>query len=261
MTKYYFLGTLLPTLSLETEPEIGFEEFKQLCRANLTSDDLELLKGAYLWVDLNNLNALWSHRTTTYWGNYTSEELLDLPGRTPVPPFLETFLKKYLLEEDRIAHFDELMLGYFSHAYEQAWGFFKEWLQYEQVLKVALATKRATKVKKSFQSEINLFDPFDPWQGELKDIADEKNDVLGLKEAVQEALDLFDSDFKNPLDLFKQLLLLRFEKVNQLKSPYSPFSVDNVLAYAIQLELAGEWQKVSHTKNQVKVTAMLKDIP
>lgn len=261
MSSYYFLGTLLAPLTLDHEPEVNITELKELCRINLSHEDQRQMRLFLTLVDLSNLNTLWSGQNITITGNWTKEELEDLQKFTlNAPPFLEEFLRLYKDFESRFAHFDQLMISFFSYAYGMARGFLKEYLEYEQVLRVALAVRRGQKLQKDFTSELKLLDPIDPWQAELESVARGGVDILGRLEAVQEALDLYDSDFPSPIDLFKQLLLLRFENISNLKARYSPFSVDAIIAYAAQLELVTRWQSVNKAKNKAQVMTILKDI-
>lgn len=261
MTEYYFLGTLLAPLSLDQEPDVNFEEFKELARIDLSKRDQIQVRLFLNWIDLNNLSALWSGQPITLVGNYTKEEL-GLLQKEPLsaPSYLETFLHKYRDNRERAAHFDQLLLSYFSYAHERATGFLKEYLEYEQVLRIAVAARRAVKLQRTFEDELALLDPTDPWQAELQTIAHGEPDISGLQEEVHEILDLYDSDFQSPIDLFKQLLLLRFDKIEKFRGHYSPFSVDAIIAYAAQLELVNKWQRSGKVKDQSKVMTILKDI-
>lgn len=261
MTQYYFLSILLGHLTLDQEPEVTFKELRQLGFINLSSADLEQFKVFLTWIDLNNLAALWSGQGMGPTGNWTKEELLDMQ-KLPLaaPAFLEEFLKKYSDEKERVLHFDQLLLGYFSYAYERAKGFLKEYLQYEQVLRLMIAARRAEKIKRSFEEELVTLDQIDPWQAELYSLAHEEPDILGIADEMQEALDLYQGDFQSPLELFKQLLLLRFDKIDKLRQTYSPFSIDAIIAYAAQLEIVNRWQMTGRVKNQQKVMTILKDL-
>lgn len=261
MTSYYFLGTLLAPLSLDLEPEVDVAELKQIAYLNLNHKDQRQMRLFLTWIDLNNLSALWSGQKINIPGNWTKEELIDLQ-KFPLaaPEFLEEFLHKFSSDEERASHFDQLLISYFSYAYNSATGFLKDYLQYEQVLRFALAARRAGKLKKNFEEELRLLDPLDPWQSELHSVAEGGVDTTGALENVQEALDLYDSDFQSPLDLFKQLLLVRFDKIEKLKAGYSPFSVDSIIAYAAELDLVKRWQSVIKAKNQSNVMTILKDI-
>lgn len=261
MMQYYFLSILLGHLTLDQEPEVSFKELRQLGLVNLSPGDLEQFKVFLTWLDLNNLAALWAGQGMGPTGNWTKEELLDMQ-KLPLtaPGFLEEFLRKYSTEKERVRHFDQLLLGYFSYAYERARGFLKEYLQYEQVLRLMIAAKRAEKIKRSFEEELVFLDQIDPWQAELYSLAHEEPDILGIADEMQEALDLYQEDFQSPLELFKQLLLLRFDKIDQLRQTYSPFSIDAIIAYAAQLEIVNRWQMTGRVKNQPKVMTILKDL-
>ncbi|MEI6531236.1 MAG: DUF2764 family protein [Chlamydiota bacterium] len=261
MTNYYFLATLIAPLSLDLDPEVHIAELKQLAALNLNHKDQRQMRLFLTWIDLNNLSALWSGHEINIPGNWTREELVDLQ-KFPLaaPSFLEAYLYKYTEDVERAAHFDQLLISYFSYAYEQATGFLKDYLQYEQVLRVAFAARRGTKLKRPFEEDLRLLDPIDPWQSQLHAVVEGGLDISGALENVQEALDLYDSNFQNPLDLFKQLLVVRFDKIEKLKAGYSPFSVDAIIAYAAELDIVSRWQTVAKAKNQTKVMTILKDI-
>lgn len=261
MKRYYFLATLLAPLALDLEPDVSMTDLKELAFINLSHSDQRQVRLFLTWIDLNNLSALWSGQQMNVPGNWTKEELIDLQKFTlAAPPFLEEFLLKYHESEERAAHFDQLMISFFSYAYAHARGFLKDYFEYEQVLRVALAARRGSRLKKSFEEELRLLDPIDPWQSELASVAEGGPDITGSLEAVQEALDLYESDFQSPIDLFKQLLLERFEQIEKLKARYSPFSVDAIIAYAAELDLVNRWQTGSKAKNKSKVMTILKDI-
>ncbi len=261
MKQYYFLATLIAPLSLDLDPEVHIGELKQLAALNLNHRDQRQMRLFLTWIDLNNLSALWSGLEINILGNWTKEELIDLQ-KFPLaaPPFLESYLYQYTEAAKRAAHFDQLLISYFSYAYEQATGFLKDYLEYEQVLRLAFAERRGAKLKRPFKENASLLDPIDPWQSQLYAVAAGGPDISGVLENIHEELDLYDSNVQNPMDLFKQMIVMRFDKIEKIKAKYSIFSVDAIIGYAAELDIVNRWQTVTKAKNKSKVMTILKDI-
>jgi hypothetical protein len=59
MTKYYYVGTFLPTLSFAQDPEIAISELDILLRDNLSKGDNKKIEAIRQFYDLFNLRFFW----------------------------------------------------------------------------------------------------------------------------------------------------------------------------------------------------------
>ncbi len=242
MTQHYFLNAFLPPLSLDADVEVDIAALKDLVEINGNLEENHQLRLFLTFADLHNLNALWNGQPTVVEGNLTRDELKlwqDSPLETPV--FIEQFIRKWKSNEERVRHFDELVLAFFGFAEERGEGFLKEWLAFEQALQVGLAARRVQALHRS-GDEFTSLDPLDPWQSELLAIANQGPDISGLQESLSQAFDLYTSLNEQPVELFRQLLLFRFDRIDKMVRPYSQFSFDRVIAYAAQVQIMQRWK-------------------
>lgn len=249
MSAHYFLTAILPPLTLDGDLDIDIADLKELVDVNCDVNEVRQLRLFLTLADLHNLNALWSGRPSVVEGNLSRDELnfwQESPLEMPV--FLEEFIRKWRSNEEKLKHFDALVLGFFGFAEGRAPpGFLKEWFHMEQAWQVALAAQRASSLGQT--EEFSALDQLDPWQSELLNIVHAGPDLSGLQETLKEALDLYKNSVSRPLELFRQLVLLRFDRINTMVRTYSPFAFDVAIAYAARVQLVQRWQAANREKS------------
>lgn len=256
MTNYYFLGTLLPELQIGETPEIGFRELNQLLKENLTNQDYAKTKTIRTFYDIGNLRAYWKGEPFDPYGNFTANELEEaLVTRSMLPPFVFEFIDKYSTNEERLLHYPELQSVYFRTAIKNATGFFRYYLSLERELRLVLVAFRAKKLGRNIYTELQYENPEEELIAQI--LAQKDAPKYEPPEKYQDIKILFEKYENQPLELHKALSEYRFHKIEE-KLGYTPFSLDRILAYMIELIMVEEWKRMDQQKGLEIVDTMLK---
>lgn len=257
MPNYYFLGTLLPELTISEEPEIDFDDLDQLLVDNLTLEDYAKTKTIRTLYDIFNLRAYWKEEQLNRYGNYNYSELEEaLVTRSMLPGFVFDFMDKYESNEERLAHYPELLHTFVHHAIDHASGFFKYYLKLERELRLILVAFRAKKLGRDIYKELQYEDPEEEIIAQI--LAQKDAPVYEPPEKYEEIKTVFEQHYNQPIELQKSLLEYRFRKIEE-KLGIELFSIDRVLAYMIELILVETWQKMDKQKGLEIVDSILKE--
>ena len=154
MKEYYFLASLLPQLEIGHIPELGMVELKELLKVNLKHEDLLKARRLLRQVDVENFRALWAKEPIDPRGNLGKEELEEALSERlwqegeEFPDYLGDFLDKYEEDEERITHFQQLLVDYFADEIEKNEGFLHEYFQFQREWQLVLVGFRAKKLGK-----------------------------------------------------------------------------------------------------------------
>jgi hypothetical protein len=257
MAAYYFLGTLLPELHIGEAPEIGFSEFDQLLRDNLSTHDYAKTKTIRNLYDISNLRAYWKDEPFDHYGNFTPSELEEaLVTRSMLPDFVFNFIDKYESNEERLRHYPELLAIFFRNAISKASGFFEYYLSLERELRLVLVAFRAKKMNRDIFNELQYENPEEDFIAQI--LAQRDSASYEPPEKYEEIKMLFEQHYDNAVELQKSLLEYRFSKIDE-KLGIELFSMDRVLAYMIELIMVERWQQMDKQKGLKIVDSMLKE--
>lgn len=236
---------------------MGFREFKQFLRDNLSTSDYAKAVTVRNFYDMLNIRSYLKGEPLDTVGNLDESGMEEaLATESVLPQYVFDYLNKYESKEGRIAHFPELLTAYFNKEIRAASGSFKVFLQMERDLRLILAAFRAKKLRWDVFKEMRFQDPEDEIVAQI--LAQKDAMQYEPPEKYEELKSLFFHLQDNPLGLQKALYEYRFRKINQLIG-IDLFSLDRILAYMIELILIEKWQHLDQKKGMEIVENMLKE--
>lgn len=258
MQKYYFLGTLLPELRIGEPPEIGFREYEQLLRENLSASDYEKTRTFRNIYDMINLRFYWKGEPLNPFGNYSESDLEEaFATRSMLPSYVFDFVDKYDNKNDRLDHFPALLSTFFTKEIERSSNFFKAYLTLERELRLVMLAFRAKKLNRDVLIDLQYEDPEDPIIAQI--LAQKDSLVYEPPEKYEQLKHIFDKYQNQPLELQKALFEFRFNKIEEMLG-LDFFSADRTLAYLVELVLIEQWQQMDRQEGNKIVDHMLKGI-
>jgi hypothetical protein len=258
MAKYYFIGTLLPSLSFDAPPEISFAELERLFRDNLTSKDLEKTLVIRRFYDILNLRALWLEEEFDPRGEFTALELSEtLMSRAGLPDYVYEFVDRYPKKEDRIRHFPFLLAKFFQSADRLNDPFLRRYLNFERELRLVMTAFRAKKLGRDLSVELQYEDPEEDLIAQL--LAQQEAKTYEPPEKYKDLKVLFDKYGDNPLALQKALDKYRFETIENFVDMADVFSIDRLLAYFLQFMIVEKWFELDKDKGMRIVDTIVKE--
>lgn len=259
MSNYYFLGTLLPELHIGEPPEIGFREYEQLLKENLSASDFaktHILRNLY---DIINLRFYWKGEPLDPLGNYVESDLEEaFATKSMLPSYVFEFMDKYEHKDKLVHHFPALLSTFFIKEIEQASGFFKAYLILERELRLISLAFRAKKLGRDVLIDLQYEDPEEPLIAQI--LAQKDAAIYEPPEKYEQLKYIFNKYQNQPLELQKALFEFRFDKIEEmLKLDF--FSTDRILAYLVELILVEKWQQMDQQQGLKIIDNMLESIP
>lgn len=247
MTKYYFVGTLLPTLSFDSAPEMSFDQLKVILRDNLMKKDYEKTLVIRRFFDILNLRAMWLGEEFDPRGELTSLELSEaLVNRTGLPNEVYEFVDRYPKDEDKIRHFPWLLAKTFQNVEYLNDPFLRRYFKFERELRLVLTAFRAKKLGRDLNLELQYEDPEEELIAQL--LAQQDTKTYEPPEKFKDLKALFDKLGDQPLALQKAIDEYRFETVENFVDMADTFSIERILAYFIQLLIIEKWFELDKDK-------------
>lgn len=257
MVDYYFLGTLLPDLKIDEQPEIDFSEFERLLKENLTSADFAKTVTLRNLYDINNLRSYWKGEPLDPIGNLNESDLEEaLVTRIILPPYVFAFMDKYETQEERLRHFPELLATFFRESISKADGFFKYYLTLEREMRLILVAFRAKALGRDLYAELQYEDPDEELIAQI--LAQKDAPSYIPPEKYSDLKHYFEMYENRPIELQKALLEYRFNKIDE-KLGLQLFSIDRILAYMAELIMVEHWQQMDKQKGIEIIESMLKE--
>lgn len=258
MTKYYFVGTLLPSLSFDAPPEISFAELEVLLRENLTPRDYEKTAILRRLFDILNLRALWLEQDLDSKGELSALELSEaLVNRVGLPAYVYDFADQYPKNEERIRHFPFLLAKFFQSTGNLRDPFLISYLNFERELRLVMTAFRAKKLGRDLSVEFQYEDPEEDLIAQL--LAQQDAGVFEPPEKYQEIKVLFEKYGDNPLALQKAIDQYCFETIENLVDMGDVFSIERILAYLLQFIIIQKWCELDKGKGMEIVDIILKE--
>lgn len=255
MGNYYFLGTLLPPITLGAEPEISWEEFIFLLKTNLTARDLAQVKQLRTYFDIENMRALWLGLALDKYGNLDERSLEEaLLTGVGLPAYVYDFIVKYSSIEERIRHFPSLLVSFFRHAIAVSQGFLKDFFSSERNLRLVLAALRAKQLERDLLVEMQYENPDELLVAQILAQKDAKTYEPPVE--YQELKTLFN---KNPLEMHQALSEYRFKKWSDLLG-LQTFTIDRILIYMYQLILVEKWMALEKQQGQMIINRLVQGV-
>jgi len=260
MTKYYFIGTILPSLSFEGEPEISLIEFDRLLRDNLTAKDYTKTRALRRIYDILNLRTWWLGEELDPWGNYNEVELEEaIVSQVGFPQYVYAFLEAHEKKEDRLRFFPSLLAQAFRDEIEaHPSGFVHNYFSFEREWRLVFAGFRAKKLGRDLNVELQYENPEEELIAQM--LAQKEAKTFEPPEKYQELKIIFDRYADEPLELEKALDEYRFNYIESLIELSDTFSMDRILAYMSQLMILQKWFALDQEKGLKIVDIIVKEI-
>lgn len=253
---YVYIGTSLPPLNLEEEPEMKYKEFKQLLKDNLSHQDYLEVEIYQRFFNMRNAFLMLKGEEIDPYGSLDKNQLENAMVETQsLPSYMVNFLRKYETKDDRLKYFPEVMAAYFRHEAKEAKGLLKTYLELERKIRLVSSVYRAKKLGWDFTKELQFEDPHEQLIAQLLAQKDVKEFVFA--DEFEEIAKILDQFYHKPLELHKALIKYRFDKLEEMVD-FDVFSLDRIIAYYIQLILVEKWQKLDKQKGIEIVDAILK---
>jgi hypothetical protein len=258
MAKYYFVGTLLPSLSFDTPPEISFAELDVLLHDNLTQRDYEKTLAVRRFFDILNLRLLWQGEELDPRG-YLSPQVLEeaLVSGAGLPDYVYDFVDKFPKKQDRIHHFPLLLTRFFQSDENIRDSFLRSYLTFERELRLVMSAFRAKKLKRDLSAELQYENCEDELVAQLLALQDSES--FEPPEKYQDLKGLFDKYTDHPLALQKAIDEYRFETIENLVDLADVFSIERLLAYLIQFFIVEKWFQLDNAKGIQIVDTIVRD--
>lgn len=246
MAEYYFIGVSLPDLQIGLPPKITFAEFEQLLRDNLNSLDYERVKVLKAYYDIENLRSMWKGLELDSRGNLDQMQLKEsLLQQAELPSYVSDFLEKYESKEARLSYFSRVIADYFRIETEKASGILKRILDFERKMRLIQTAFRALKLGRNLAEELQFEDPEEDFIQQL--FAQKEIKTFELPEEFAAIKPIFEEYGSSPLELHQALVEYRFHFFEK-EIGSSPFSIQRILIYMMQLILVEKWQELDKEK-------------
>lgn len=246
MANYYFLAISLPPLSLDTTPEITFEQFKVLLRDNLSEKDYRKTVMIRRLYDILNLKALWKDEEIDPHGELNANELKEAEiSQHGLPEYVYDFMKKYPHTPERLAHFHSLIVTFTKEAIDQATGFLRDYLEFERELRLVFVGFRAKKLGRDLSRELQYENPGDDLIAQM--LAQKDAKAYEPPEKYHDLKVFFEKYGDDPLALERALDQYRMDFIeNQVEMDM--FSINRIIAYMIELIIVEKWNQMDQEK-------------
>jgi hypothetical protein len=246
MSKYYFITTLLPPLQIGQAPELPSSELDFLLKMNLTEKDYKDVEVLRRYIDIQNIRHFWRNEPLEEGGNVGQKEIEEaLLHAELFPPYVFSFMETYPRTEQRLEHFSLLLRDFFRYEIAHTSHFVQDYLRTEWEKRLVFTALRAKNLKRSLQEEFKLEDPEDPFIQHILEQEDSDTYEPPARYAVIKTL--YEEYKSNPLKLFRALLELDFEYINDVIG-WHTFDTKNVLGYVVQLRLVEQSMKLDQQK-------------
>lgn len=258
MAKYYFVGTLLPSLSFDSPPEMSFAKLEVLLHDNLTPRDYEKTLVIRRYYDILNLRSLWLGEELDPKGELTPGALEEaLISRVGLPDYVYDFVDRHPKIEDRIRHFPFLLANFFQSAENLKDPFLRFYLNFERELRLVMTGFRAKKLGRDLSVELQYENPEEDLIAQLLAQQDAKS--YEPPEKYKDLKVLFEKYGDDPLALQKALDEYRFAIIENVVGLEDVFSIDRLLAYLAQFVVIEKWFELDKAKGIQIVDTLVKE--
>lgn len=258
MAEYYFVGTLLPSLSLDAPPEISLEKLEVMLRDNLTHHDYEKTMVLRRFYDILNLRALLLEEEFDPRGELSAYEMGEaLINHVGLPDYVFEYIDRYPKTADRLHHFPYLLAKFFQQAESLKDPFLRHFLSFEREMRLVMTAFRANKLGRDLSVELQYENPEEDLIAQL--LAHQDASTYEPPEKYKDLKVLFDKHGDNPMALEKALDQYRFERVEDLVDMADTFSIERILAYLVQYMIVEKRSQLNKDKGIQIVDQIIKE--
>lgn len=247
MAKYYFVGTLLPSLSFDARPELSLEKLETLLADNLSQRDYAKTLLLREFYDILNLRAFWIEEEFDPRGKLPALEIGEaLINRAGLPDYVFEYMDRYLKKEDRLHHFPFLLAKYFQSAGSIGDPFLRHYLTLEREMRLVMTAFRAKKLGRDLSVEFQYEDPEEDLIAQL--LAQQDAKTYEPPEKYKDLKAIFDKYGDDAMALQRALDQYRFDIVENMVDMADTFSIERILAYLVQYMIVEKWSELDKDK-------------
>lgn len=256
MSRYFFLGSILPTLRVGNEPGILFDDLMTLYKDNLDRTDLEKVQAIRTYIDLKNIQKLLKKEEIDHRGNLNEKELDEaFVNQEGLPGYLFDFLEEHQEIPEQLRHYSKVLIAYYKEMEKAHKGFLKGYFRFEREWRVLLAGYRAKKLGIDPAVELQHEDFHDPLVAEVVAQKDAPFfefpfEFVGLGEKLKDVGQEPDKQYQLMADF-------RFHKVEE-EVQDNPFSADYLLGYLVQLMIVEDVFSLDEKRGNTNLNEMVK---
>jgi hypothetical protein len=241
--RYFYIGTMLPTLTFDQPSEISYTDFLRLLNDNLNRKDYRQTLVIRRMYDLLNIKSLWQREPLSPYGSLDTNEIHEgLLNQVTFSGYVYNFLDRYESTEERLRHFPSLLSDFFRKEIRGTEGILRDYLKFERELRLVLTAFRARKLGRDLSVELQYENPDEDFIAQLLAQKDAKEfdppeDYEGLKT-------IFEKSGNDPLMLQRSLDEYRFNFIEGLVDMADLFSMKRVLVFMLELLIVERWSAI-----------------
>ncbi len=233
MSKYFFLGSILPPLKVGSDPGIVFEDLMTLFRDNMSTSDLEKIKDILTYVDIKNVQSLLKKEELDHRGNLNEKELDEaIVSQLGLPEYVFKHLEETELIQEQLRHFPKVFIAYFKEMKKKYRGFLKGYFCFEHEWRVLLAGYRAKNLGLDPGVELQHEDFHDPLVAQV--LAQKDAPFFEFPFEYADLGEKLKNAHGKPKMQYEVMANYRFCRVGDEVQDV-PFSADYLLGYLVQL--------------------------
>lgn len=256
MSRYFFLGSVLPPLKVGIEPGISFEELRVLFQDNLSASDLEKVKAIRTLIDLKNVQALLKKEEIDSRGNLSEKELDEaVVNQQGLPEALFELLNGTESVAEQLRHFSKVLIAYYKEMEKKYRGFLQRYFRFEREWRVLIAGYRAKKLGVDAAVELQHEDFHDPLVAEV--LAQKDTPFFEFPFEYQELGEKLKEVQGNPKGQYEVMANFRFNRIEEEVQDH-PFSLDYLLGYLVQLMIVEDAYILDEKQGNQKLSEIVK---
>lgn len=244
MGSRFFLVPFLPPLVFDEQPELSLYEVDFFLRLNLSANELSIVHQLQAHVDLNNVRHFFMGQPMTVVGHIPHDLLREqLENNECTLPGVPEFCALYQSPEDRATHSHELTRLFLENIPKDWPKFIQNHFRIEHMSRHLMAYLRATATG-------------EPYPISHEELGFDVTDHNTWPEPFSQLFTMWNSRHDHPRELDTAISAWKFETAGCSIADSAPFSLDQVLAYLIQLrilEARREMNDPIHTKTLERI--------
>ena len=254
--KYYFILCSVPTLSLDIQPEINFDEFQKMLFLNISDTDKKKLYLFKQYIDIRNLCSFWSGRELDWRGNLHAKQIEEaLLTEEFLPSFVFDFVKAYEDPSDRLKNFPYLPIRFLREMTKKTNGFLHWYFGEERKQRIIIASLRSRQLKRDLAYELQYEDREDFLVKSL--IEQGQSESLFVPKEFEKIKKIYEENFDKPLLLERKLLQYRLRQIEGKEELQPFFTIDHILAYMAKLIIVEDWYKLDENTSKTIVDRLI----
>jgi len=256
MSRYFFLGSILPSIRVGSEPGILFDDLMTLYKDNLGSSDLEKVKAIRGYIDLKNIQNLLKKEEIDHRGNLSEKELDEaIINQEGLPSYLFDFLEEYQEVPEQLRNYSKVFISFFKQMDKKHRGFLREYFRFERSWRVLLAGYRAKKLGVDPAVALQHEDFHDPLIAEI--LAQKDAPFFEFPFEYVELGEKLKDVGQEPDKQYQLMADFRFHRIRDMVQDH-PFSIDYLLGYLVQLMIVEDVFALDEKRGSENLNEMVK---